>query len=71
MSPLSLVKQEQSHPHDYSQQSAEFHHETIKAEPLTFDFDILKNELGAAEEAEYASSQQMSRGKIYTIKTWI
>lgn len=63
MSPLSLVKQEQTQPHDYSQHSADFHQDPIKTEPYAFDFDI-KNELAGSEEADYATSQQMSRATI-------
>lgn len=63
ISPLTFLKQEQAHPHDFSQQSSEFpHRETIKTEPLTFDFDILKTELNRPEESEYGSTPQMSRG---------
>lgn len=65
ISTLTFLKQEQAHPHDFSQQSSEFpHRETIKAEPLTFDFDILKTELNRPEESEYERTPQMSRAGI-------
>jgi len=64
-SPITIVKQEQSQPQDFSQQSSEFpHQESIKAEPLTFDFDILKSELNSTEESDYGSAPQMSRGEM-------
>jgi hypothetical protein len=65
MSSLALVKQEQSHPQDFSQQSSEFpHQETIKAEPISFDFDILKAELNNTEESDYGAAPQMSQGGV-------
>jgi hypothetical protein len=65
MSSPTVVKQEQTQPHDFSQHSSEFpHQETIKAEPLTFDFDILKNELKSTEDSDYGSTPQMSRGGL-------
>jgi hypothetical protein len=66
ISHLTFLKQEQAQPHDFSQQSNGFpNRETIKAEPLTFDFDILKTELNRPEESEYGSTPpQMSRGGI-------
>ena len=66
MSSPSVVKQEQTQPQDFSQHSSEFpHQETIKAEPLTFDFDILKNELKSTEDSDYGSTPQMSRGGLW------
>lgn len=67
MSSPTVVKQEQTQPQDFSQHSSEFpHQETIKAEPLTFDFDILKNELKSTEDSDYGSSTpQMSRGGMW------
>jgi hypothetical protein len=66
ISHLAFLKHEQAQPHDFSQQSNEFpNRETIKAESLTFDFDILKTELNRQEESEYGSTPpQMSRGGI-------
>lgn len=66
ISHLTFLKQEQAQSHDFSQQSSEFpHRESIKAEPLTFDFDILKTELNRPEESEYGNTPpQMSRGEI-------
>jgi hypothetical protein len=63
----TVVKQEQTQPQDFSQHSAEFpHHETIKAEPITFDFDILKSELNSAEDSDYGGAPQMSRGGLWS-----
>ncbi|GFG29437.1 hypothetical protein Cfor_02637 [Coptotermes formosanus] len=65
MSSPTVVKQEQTQPQDFSQHSTEFpHQETIKAEPLTFDFDILKSELNSAEDSDYGGTPQMSRASI-------
>ncbi|KAJ9593962.1 hypothetical protein L9F63_014603, partial [Diploptera punctata] len=61
---FSPLKHEHHHAQDFSHQPGQFHQETIKSEPLTFDFDILKSELNSAEEAEYATSQQVSRASI-------
>jgi hypothetical protein len=65
VSSVTIVKQEQSHPQDFSQRSREFpHQETIKSEPITFDFDILKSELNSAEESDYGGVPQMSQGGV-------
>lgn len=69
MSSLALVKQEQErHAQDFSRQSSEFpHQEGIKAEPLSFDFDILKAELNNAEESDYGGAPQMSQGGVQSL----
>lgn len=45
---------------EFSESTGEY--QQVKAEQVSFDFDIFKNELNSVDETEYSSNSQMSKG---------